>query len=473
MLHPSGVELELLSRSDTQEGKNKQSERDSGGLFFGGCFVSKLEYKELHEKCLQAALEGRQQRIDDAVSRNSELTAEQPNRPDEESQKELVKDGDEPDKQLQKESVTFAGEADEKTHKGVTQVDEKQIDKVFVGVAEDLDEKTGKEVVEMHEKKTHKEFDTVTDQLDEKTNKENDEKDEKKTHRKCDTITDQLDEETYKEVVKVADQLMQEKIVEKLDQQLHDSMIKLTDHVAAMLVLVQKRMSTKLFDRSSCKREAMASVLNVLGHILASVIVFSVMSVSSAGDTQLKELLSSMIAADEDDEDEPDLRAGENDGTSTKLGWTYVSPVSEHVDSVNLVTVVLGELMRTAQVRTTCTNCLSSFFASQTAKERPAQKLSAEKSRKFGRVLKLSLNLCKVKKPLRTTKVMEELSGLLAGWSHREKNDTAAELQVCLSAMLKELERREKLAEEKRRNPTLEEVMQKVQKRLPRWMCKY
>ena len=457
IVHPSSTESDSLTTAGTQEEKNKPSERDAGSVFGVSCSVPKHEYEELREKCLQAALdlERECQRTggDDAASgNNSELTAKQPSRPDdkeEEEEGEAVKVADpQGEEDVQKENcLTVTGQADVRTLEGVTEVSE-------------------------IEKKSAKEFATAADHLAGKTSSEAAEVDEKKTLKESAAVAGQLDEEIYREVVKVADRLMREKIVEKLDQQLHSSIVKLVDLMTAMLALVQKRNSTKLFDRSSGKNTAVANILHVLGHILASVTVCSVISASHAGDTQLKDFLSAMIAVSEEDDDkEPDLHG--NDGSFTQRSSKHVAPVSEHEESVNLVTVALQELVQTAQVRTVCTKCLSSFFASPTAKGGSPQKLSVEKSMKFGRVLKLNLSLCKVRNPLKTIKVIEELSQLLAGWFHREKDDTVAELQDCVSAVLKELLRREKLAEERRRNPTVVEVMEKVQKKLPRWKCEY
>lgn len=459
IIHPSSTETDSLTGVGTQEGKNKPNERDAGSVFGGSCSVLKQEYEELREECLQAALDLEHERRrtggdDTASGNNSELTAKQPSRPDEEEAEEgeTVKVADpQGEEDVQEENrLTVTGQADVRTCEGVTEVSET-------------------------EEKSPKEFAAAADHLAGKTSSEAAEVDEKKTLKESAAVAGQLDEETYREVVKVADRLMREKIVEKLDPQLHGSIVKLVDLMMAVLALVQKRNSTKLFDRNSGKNAAVAHVLHVLGHILASVMVCSVISVSCAGDTQLKDFLSAMIAvSEEDDDEEPDLHG--NDGsfsTFTQHSSKCVSPVFEHENLVNLVTVALRELVQTAQVRTACTKCLSSFFASPTAKGGSPQKLSVEKSMKFGRVLKLNLSLCKVINPLKTIKVIEELSQLLAGWFHREKDDTVAELQDCVSAVLKELLRREKLAEERRRNPTVVEVMEKVQKKLPRWKCEY
>ena len=456
IVHPSSTESDSLTGVGTPEGKNKPNERDAGSVFGGSCSVPKQEYAELREECLQAALDLERERRrtggdDTASGNNSELTPKQPSRPDEEETEEgeTVKVADPQGKEdVRKENrLTVTGQADVSTCKGVTEVSE-------------------------IEEKSPKEFAAAADHLAGKTSSEAAEVVEKKTLKESAAVAGQLDEETYREVVKVADRLMRERIVEKLDPQLHGSIVKLVDLMTAVLALVQKRNSTKLFDRSSGKNAAVAHVLHILGHILASVTVCSVISVSCAGDTQLKDFLSAMIAvSEEDDDEEPDLHG--NDGSFTQRSSKRVSPVFEHEDSVNLVTVALRELVQTAQVRTACTKCLTSFFASPTAKGGSPQKLSVEKSMKFGRVLKLNLSLCKVRNPLKTIKVIEELSQLLAGWFHREKDDTVAELQDCVSAVLKELLRREKLAEERRRNPTVAEVMEKVQKKLPRWKCEY
>ena len=456
IVHPSSTESDSLTGVGTQEGKNKPNERDAGSVFGGSCSVPKQEYAELREECLQAALDLERERRrtggdDTASGNNSDLTPKQPSRPDEEETEEgeTVNVADPQGKEdVRKENrLTVTGQADVSTCKGVTEVSE-------------------------IEEKSPKEFAAAADHLAGKTSSEAAEVVEKKTLKESAAVAGQLDEETYREVVKVADRLMRERIVEKLDPQLHGSIVKLVDLMTAVLALVQKRNSTKLFDRSSGKNAAVAHVLHILGHILASVTVCSVISVFCAGDTQLKDFLSAMIAvSEEDDDEEPDLHG--NDGSFTQHSSKRVSPVFEHEDSVNLVTVALRELVQTAQVRTACTKCLTSFFASPTAKGGSPQKLSVEKSMKFGRVLKLNLSLCKVRNPLKTIKVIEELSQLLAGWFHREKDDTVAELQDCVSAVLKELLRREKLAEERRRNPTVAEVMEKVQKKLPRWKCEY
>ncbi|KAK7094712.1 gem-associated protein 4-like [Littorina saxatilis] len=260
---------------------------------------------------------------------------------------------------------------------------------------------------------------------------------------------------------------LQEKVPEQLDSQLLDNIARLVDLVTEILALVQRRMSTKLFDRSSCTSGAMANVVHVLGHILASVVVFSVLSFSSRQGQDLRDCLRCLIAEDEIDEDELERQGEGSNANSAEKNTELVASESYH--STNLIAQELTKLIKEAETRNICLQCLRSFFAGQSAKDGLPQKLSTEKSVKFGRVVKLNLKLHLITKPLKTVKVVQDFSKLLATWYEQEKEGTAAELIDCMLAIFRELQRREKIAEERRLNPSLEEVMQKVQKKLPRW----
>ena len=285
----------------------------------------------------------------------------------------------------------------------------------------------------------------------------------------CGEITaehlDKLDEKTHKDVVQAADQLAQEKIKDRLDVKILDSLVRLVDLLTDTLALVEKRMSTKLFDRNSCRSGDMGKVLHILGHILASVVVLGVVAVSTGPCFSLRECLRKWICVDEDDKD-----VDSSDITSTQSNMKTESVKSED-DAVNLVAETLADLASASQTRSACLKCLASFFLIQPTKEGQQQKLSTEKSIKFGRVMKLRLCFSKVSKPLQLVTVVQDFAKLLAAGKMEDGQDLG--LRKCVSSIVTEVQRREKIAEEKRLNPSLSDVMDRVQNRTVRWKCEY
>ncbi|KAL8612812.1 hypothetical protein ACOMHN_033482 [Nucella lapillus] len=273
-----------------------------------------------------------------------------------------------------------------------------------------------------------------------------------------------MDHETKVEVLDAANQLVLDHILQQLDQKVQDNLTQIVELALEMLKLMHKRMSTKLFNRSSCRRGAMASVLPVLGRILSSVIVFCVLSVFDQPSNFMKDCFTGWLLKEEDGDHDSSLEAN---STCPPLNSSDSNPSEHpHKEPISLVAEAFSLLIRTS--RTVCLKCLSSFFAVQTAKGPGSlQKLSVEKSVKFGRVVKLNHPVSHLPKPLKLVRVVQKFSELLAGGYFRVKEDE--ELMACMSPLVTELGKREQAAEEKWRNPCLADVMDKVQKKRSRW----
>ncbi|XP_076436417.1 uncharacterized protein LOC143275954 isoform X2 [Babylonia areolata] len=273
-----------------------------------------------------------------------------------------------------------------------------------------------------------------------------------------------------------ADQQVLDKVLEQVDHHVQDRLTQLADLLTQTLTLVQRRMSTKLFDRDCCKSgSAMTAVLPVLGHILGSVVVLCVLAVSDVPGRQFRWCLDGWASMEEDEDPGLDVSCVSSSEKSSEAA------VCNEDRSVSVIGEALSRLVRTSEVKSACLNCLTSFFAVQTTKKggaattatggaRGLLKLSDEKAVKFGRVLKLTLRLCRFPRHLKLVRVVRTFSELLqADESGEQKGDGGGGLRRCVSLMAGELQRREKAAEERRRNPSLAEVMEKVQRKAPRW----
>jgi hypothetical protein len=289
---------------------------------------------------------------------------------------------------------------------------------------------------------------------------------------------------------------------------------RLMELIVELLEVVRKRNATSLYDRDRVRSTDKSLAAHVLGHTLSCAVVLCLLSSSSSSLLELRNTLLSLVSRDDDDDDDDEGKGdvdGDGDtllsknqdaagsskpssedklieeskmkGAKTVVGVDNSSDIASSSFSKNVqnFSEKFLELCRTSEVKQVMLCCLSSFFSTGSATSKGSaaqQKLPKDKAAQFGKILKLNLNLTEVAKPFKMVLLLRELSRLVSlsvggvgGVGGGGGVEGGEQLETCVSAVLVEVERREKVAETRRRNPSLTEVTERVTKRLPRWKC--
>ena len=238
-------------------------------------------------------------------------------------------------------------------------------------------------------------------------------------------------------------------------------------YVVDWLKIILNRMSVKLFDKPGDGKVEMLRVLRTLGKLFSSVVLVSLFAFMECDSNQLRQLLQAALLNDREDDGGPSALFDADSDSKCEQSGSRIFCGQSMTDRV-------CQMVRRFEVKWLCFDCLCSFFTvHSTATETSLKQLSFEKSAKLGRVVRHRLMLHACDKSLDMVSITGRLCDLSDMPSVLKDDERSDKLIVCLEGVVQELKRKQELDEERKLNPTLEEVRNIVEKRHTGWKCMY